>query len=119
LNFALPCVCLKDIKETGYLKQYEYPINNLSSSDRGDIINNEIPGLIERIKTYNIKGLVDEKTKVILIKKVLYEILTETLLKNKEIIFDRKAGIEKLGYPKCFNEPDFVRGLKRIIYNTY
>jgi len=111
---------LNKFKEDGYylIDAVEYPINNIGNAKRGSVIRGEIQNLIERIRNFNQKGIVNENTKIILIKKLVCDILLDPLQKNVDIIFNRKSGIGTLGYPMFFNDPAFVNGLRSIIPKT-
>jgi hypothetical protein len=93
----------------------EFPINELDDFSRKKILIQNKYFLIEKLKVLKKSGLVYPKTKIILIKNLVYEVLKEFLETNEEIAFDRLYGIKCLGYPGYYSDQRFINKLKNII----
>ena len=97
---------LNKFKECGFflIDACDYPINQ--HKDRDYFINNDFPKLIKKIET-----LIDEDTKIILIKKNIFDLLFNRL-KSKGF---NVINVEHLDFPSCGNQLKFKEKLKRLL----
>ncbi|MFC1700537.1 hypothetical protein ACFLZ0_00075 [Patescibacteria group bacterium] len=97
---------LDKFKENGFflIDACDYPINQ--HKDRDLFINNDFPKLIQKIKT-----LIDNDTKIILIKKNIFELLFDKLKSHGfNVIND-----EHLDFPSCGNQLKFKNKLNNLL----
>lgn len=100
---------LNKFKEDGFLliDAVKYPIVTYNNTERKKIILNELPNLTEKLISFNRQNLIDNKTKILMIKKLVCELLTGHIEDNKDIIFDRSHGLGEVGFPMFYKDPNF------------
>ena len=96
---------LNEFRESGFflIDACDYPINQ--HKDRDNFINNDFPKLVQKIKT-----LIDD-TKIILIKKNIFELLSGRLKSQGFNVINA----EHLDFPSCGNQLKFKNKLKRLL----
>lgn len=104
---------LRILQERGYflIDAVEYPINITTDRNRELIIEKETDNLINRIKDLEKQNKTDRNTKIILIKKSVFNVLNNTL-KSKEFNILNKA---KVDFPKYFNDRDTIREIRNLL----
>jgi len=97
---------LNKFKENGYflIDACEYPINQYKNRD--SFILSDFPTLLQKIKTIG-----DDDTKIILIKKNIFDLLYTRL---KEHGFN-VINTEHLDFPSCGNQLKFKDKLKKLL----
>ena len=84
-------------------------IDSVESFDKKDFILENFPKLRGKLIDLNKENLVDGKTKIILIKKIVCELLKDPIENDKDIIFNKSAGIGEVGFPRRrYSDPNFV-----------
>jgi hypothetical protein len=97
---------LKIFKENGFflIDACEYPINQYKK--RNEFIKNEYPNLVRRIRK-----IINEKTKIVLIKKNVYQLLFDSLKKDGFNVINQKH----LNFPSCGNQKKFREKLSALL----
>ncbi len=97
---------LNKFKESGFflIDACDYPINQ--HNDRDSFINNDFHKLIHKIKT-----LIDEDTKILLIKKNIFELLFVKLKSRGFNVINN----DHLDFPSCGNQLKFKEKLKQLL----
>ena len=97
---------LNKFKEIGFflIDACDYPINQ--HNNRNSFINNDFSKLIQKIET-----LIDKGTKIILIKKNIFELLFDRLKSRGFQVIN----IEHLDFPSCGNQLKFKEKLKWLL----
>jgi hypothetical protein len=108
---------LTDFKDLGFylIDSVEFPINSLNNDERKKILVENKSSLKDRLMAFKNSGLIDSKTVIILIKKLVCEILKDYIDVEKDIFFNREFGIQCIGYPICYSDPNFIKKLNEII----
>lgn len=99
---------LNKLKENGFflIDACEYPINQHQQKIRDDFVKKESEKLIIKIK-----NIVNEETKIILIKKNIYNILFERLKDRGFNVINK----EHLDFPSCGNQRKFKDKLNKLL----
>lgn len=102
---------LKTLKDKGYflIDAVDYPINTTDNRNRELIIQKEVDNLIDRLK--ELENKIDGYTKIILIKKSVFNILNNTL-KQKGYNILNKA---KIDFPKYYNNRDTIKEIRNLL----
>jgi hypothetical protein len=97
---------LGKLSENGFflIDACDYPINQHKDRDR--FVNKDFPNLTEKIRR-----LVDGETKIILIKKNIYDLLFDRLRSEGFNVINS----EHLDFPSCGNQLKFKEKLKRLL----
>lgn len=94
----------------------EYPINkdengvNVSNKIRKTVIENNTTNLIERLKALEIRKIINEKTRIILIKKTVYDVLKDKLVKEGFSVLNEKY----IGFPRYPFDPLVVSAIESL-----
>ena len=104
---------LKTVKDKGnfLIDAVDYPINTTSDKNRELIIEKETDNLIDRLKDLDSQNKIDKYTKIILIKKSVFNVLNNTL-KQKGFNILNKA---KVDFPKYYNDRDTIREIRNLL----
>ena len=105
---------LKRFQSDGYwlMDVSEEPINIIRGrvtkpAERKMLLQQQIPNLIERMKTLKQKSMIVDSTGIILIKKLVFEVLAPVLsAKGYNLLH-----AEKIDFPKYHRDRDTVRGI--------
>ena len=118
---ANDCNCkryfLNKFKDDGFylIDAFEYLITAYTDSERERIILDNFPKLIKKLVDFNKRILMDNNTKIILIKKLVCKLLKKPIGDNDDIIFDRSKGVGEVGFPIFFSDPLFISNLRDFI----
>ena len=99
---------LNKFKENGFflIDACDYPINQYKNRTRDDLINKDFPKLLQKIKT-----VIDDDTKIILIKKNIYVLLFYRL-KSEGI---NVINTEHLDFPSSGHQLEFKIKLTNLL----
>ena len=118
-EYELKKTLLEKFKSDGYflIDSIEYPFEkDTSDSNKKRIILDEFKNLVNRIKSYNDKGIIDKNTKIVLMKNLVCEVLKERITKNVDIIFDKTQDIFCIPFPRLRPSDElFVQRLREIL----
>jgi len=104
---------LKELKREGYflIDAVEYPINMTSDKNRELIIRKENDNLLERLEGLKRINRVDADTKIILIKKSVYNILVNVLREKGFNILNNS----KVDFPKYYNDRNVIGEIRKLL----
>jgi hypothetical protein len=110
---------LEKFKSDGFflIDSIGYPFGkDTTDDDKKKRILDEFKNLINRIKKFNIDGVLDKNSKIILMEKLVYKILEDRINNNQEIIFDKNQGVFCIPFPRqgCVDEL-FIKRLRKIL----
>ena len=100
-------ICRKKLLNK-YKEDSFFLIDAVDNYEIKDFILDDFPKLVERLIDFNKKNLIDSKTKIILIKKLVCELLKEPIENNEDIIFDKSKGVGEVGFPRFFSDTLFM-----------
>ena len=104
---------LNILQERGYflIDAVEYPINTTRDRNRELIIKQETDNLIDRLKDLERQNKIDGNTKIILIKKSVFNVLNNSL---KQIGYNILNKV-KIDFPKYYNDRDTIREVRNLL----
>jgi hypothetical protein len=108
--------CLKRLQRDCFflIDAVEYPINQFKEKRRTIHVKHNISDLLERIDKLKEKGCIDKNTKIILIKRNVFEVLEEKLKKKDFNVLNK----ELLPFPRWKkNINNFKAGLHKLLAN--
>ena len=108
---------LKTLQDKGYflIDAVEYPINITNNRNRELIIEKETDNLIDRLKDLESQNKIDRYTKIILIKKSVFNVLSNTLKQKGYNILNKT----KVDFPKYYNDRDTIREIRNLLEINY
>ena len=104
---------LEKFKNEGYflIDAVEYPINMTTDKNRELIIRKEMDNFLERLEELKKMNRVDADTKIILIKKSVYNILANVFKEKGFNILNNS----KVDFPKYYNDRDTIKAIRGFL----
>jgi hypothetical protein len=110
---------LTQFKEDGFflIDAVEYPINRdknwrmLRNKEREVIIKEEFPNLLNKLDKFKKDELIDSETRIILIKKIVFNALFPVLKQSEYNVINRG----KIDFPKYFRDRDVIREIGYLL----
>ena len=108
---------LKILKDKGYflIDAVDYPINTTGDRSRELIIQKEIESLTDKLKELESRNKIDNHTKIILIKKSVFNVLNNTLKQKGYNVLNNA----KVDFPKYYNDRDTIREIRNLLEINY
>jgi hypothetical protein len=108
---------LNILKDEGYflIDAVEYPINTIDDRKRELIIQKEMENLIDSLKDLKSRNKIDSYTKIILIKKSVFNVLNNNLKQKGYNILNKV----KVDFPKYYNDRDTIREVRNLLEINY
>ena len=108
---------LRRFRRKGFwlLDAVNVPINKLagqrtSPKERNCLISNSIPDLLGRLDRLKKRGVIDYRTGIILIKKIVYQILSPVLITKGYNVLNSRH----IDFPKYYRDRDTIREIRLV-----